>query len=66
MIAVVQRCTSGAVTIEETSTTREISRGVVVLVGIASCDTEEDVEYVLKKVFKTRLFANADGKQWAS
>lgn len=66
MRAVIQRCVEGAVTITETAETRTIGRGAVVLVGIAVDDTEEDAEFILRKVFNTKLWNNGDDKAWAS
>lgn len=39
-----------------------IGRGLVVLVGIASSDTDEDVKYLVRKTAELRIFPDAAGK----
>lgn len=39
-------------------------RGLLVFVGITSSDTEEDSEYIVRKVLNTRLFSDDQGKAW--
>lgn len=64
MRAVVQRCSSGSVTVRASGATREIARGAVVLVGIEGNDDDDDVEFILRKVFNTKLFDDGE-KSWA-
>lgn len=45
---------------------RLYSRGLLVLVGITSSDTEEDSEYIVRKVLNTRFFSDDEGKAWKS
>merc|ERR1719367_1833987 len=40
--------------------------GMMVLVGIHASDTEEDMNYCVKKIMKTRLWENAKGQAWGS
>lgn len=42
----------------------EIGKGLCVLVGITSDDTEEDIEYITKKITTLRLFEDESGKMW--
>jgi len=39
-----------------------IGRGLVVLVGIASGDTEKDVEYLVPKIVNLRIFPGDEGR----
>lgn len=39
-----------------------IGQGLVVLVGVAQGDTEEDVRYLVEKTVNLRIFADAEGK----
>jgi len=39
-----------------------ISQGLVVFVGVASGDTEKDVEYLAQKTVSLRIFADEEGK----
>jgi D-tyrosyl-tRNA(Tyr) deacylase len=61
MRAVVQRVSSASVTVAGTVTGR-IGRGFLVLLGIASDDTQEDLIYLAQKVIGLRVFEDADGK----
>lgn len=61
MRAVVQRVKSASVSIEE-ETVGQIEQGFMVLLGIHEEDTQEDVEYLVKKVSKARVFEDENGK----
>jgi D-tyrosyl-tRNA(Tyr) deacylase len=61
MRAVVQRVSRARVTVEARST-GQIERGLVVLVGIGTNDTEADAEYLAEKVANLRIFEDAVGK----
>ncbi len=61
MRAVVQRVSSAKVTVGET-TTGKIERGLLVLLGIAQDDTEQDVIYTARKVIGLRIFEDDAGK----
>ena len=61
MRAVVQRATRARVTVEG-KTVGEIRDGLVVLLGIAGDDTEQDVCYLVEKIVGLRLFDDADGR----
>jgi D-tyrosyl-tRNA(Tyr) deacylase len=39
-----------------------IGRGLVILVGIASGDTEKDVEYLVPKIVNLRIFPDDEGR----
>jgi D-tyrosyl-tRNA(Tyr) deacylase len=61
MRAVLQRVTRARVTVEE-ETVGEIGSGLVILLGIAGDDTEQDVKYLAEKIAGLRLFDDADGR----
>lgn len=56
MIAVIQRVKQASV--EYSNTKKETDRGIVVLVGIASNDTDSDVEWIGNKILNLRIFPN--------
>ncbi len=39
-----------------------IGKGLTVFVGIAVGDTQEDVQYLIKKIMELRIFADTEGK----
>jgi len=61
MRAVVQRVTRASVTIEGEVVGR-IEHGLVVLLGIARDDTEEDADYLAPKIIALRIFDDAEGR----
>ena len=61
MRAVVQRVTRACVTIDR-EIVGEIGNGLVVLLGIARDDSEEDADYLVPKIAALRIFDDADGK----
>ncbi len=44
----------------------EIARGLCVLVGVTADDTDEDVDYVARKIANTRLWDDANGRAWGA
>lgn len=61
MRAVVQRVTRASVTVED-ETVGEIGKGLVILLGVASDDTQNDVEYLAEKIAALRVFDDEDGR----
>ena len=61
MRAVVQRVARARVTVER-RTTGQIERGLVVLLGVGSADTEADAEYLAEKIAGLRIFEDEQGK----
>jgi D-tyrosyl-tRNA(Tyr) deacylase len=59
--ALLQRVTQASVSVagEEVG---KIGRGLVVLVGVAAGDTEEDARYLVPKITNLRIFADQQGK----
>ena len=61
MIAVIQRCSSSSVRIDNKKIS-EISYGLNVLLGICINDKEKDAEYVAKKIQTLRIFNDENRK----
>ncbi|HQR36155.1 MAG TPA: D-aminoacyl-tRNA deacylase, partial [Blastocatellia bacterium] len=61
MRAVLQRVTSGKVTIEG-KVNGEIGNGFVALLGVGANDTEAEVELLANKIANLRVFADGEGK----
>lgn len=61
MRAVLQRVTSGKVTIEG-KVSGEIGSGFVVLLGVGANDSDAEVELLINKIANLRVFADAEGK----
>lgn len=61
MRAVIQRVSSASVTVDQ-EVVGQIERGFVVLLGITTHDTVDDVEYVANKLIGLRVFEDDDGK----
>jgi D-tyrosyl-tRNA(Tyr) deacylase len=61
MRAVVQRCTSGTVTVGG-KITGQVGKGYVVLASVGRGDTDEDAAYVAAKVTNLRVFEDENGK----
>ena len=61
MRAVIQRVTRARVTIDG-EVVGEIEHGLVVLLGIARDDTQEDADYLVPKIIALRIFDDAEGR----
>lgn len=61
MIAIIQRVTEASVTIDNTLHS-EIGLGLLILLGITHTDTQEDLEWLGKKIVGLRIFGDQDGK----
>jgi len=61
MRAVVQRVARASVRVDGRLVT-EIGPGLLVLVGVASADTEADAQWLADKIVNLRIFANEAGK----
>ena len=62
MKAVVQRVKSASVTISEQNYFQEIGKGLLILLGIKTGDTEEDLNFVADKCCSLRIFEDAEDK----
>ena len=61
MIAVLQRASEGKVTVED-RITGEIGTGLVILLGVAKGDSEEDADFLADRIAGFRIFNDEDGK----
>ncbi|WP_299452253.1 D-aminoacyl-tRNA deacylase [uncultured Microscilla sp.] len=61
MIAVIQRVSEASVTIDQ-QVKGAINQGLLVLLGIASEDNDEDIEWLVKKIINLRIFGDEEGK----
>lgn len=62
MKAVVQRVSSASVKVPEQNYFAQIGRGLVILLGIKTGDTEEDVNFVADKCSSLRIFEDEKNK----
>lgn len=61
MIAIIQRVSQASVTIEN-KIKGQIDLGFMVLLGITHTDTQEDIEWLSKKIVGLRVFGDKEGK----
>ena len=60
MIGVIQRVSQASVTIDG-KITAEISKGLLILVGIEEADGTEDIEWLSAKIINLRIFDDVEG-----
>jgi D-tyrosyl-tRNA(Tyr) deacylase len=65
MIAVIQRVSQASVTIEN-EIKGQIGLGFMILLGITHTDTQEDIEWLSKKIVGLRVFGDEEGKRNAA
>ena len=61
MRAIIQRVSEASVSINK-ELRAEIQQGLVVLLGISSSDTLEDIDWLCKKICNLRIFSDENGK----
>ncbi len=61
MIALLQRVLSASVTIDEQEVGK-IEKGILLFLGITHQDTEEDIDWLVKKISLLRIFPDEEGK----
>ena len=61
MRILIQRVTNSSVSVDG-ETVGSIGKGLTVLVGVMSGDTDEDVKYLAEKTVNLRIFEDDDGK----
>ena len=61
MKAVIQRVSRANVDVND-ETIGKIGRGFLVLLGVANEDTDEDMDYLVKKITQMRIFEDESGK----
>ena len=60
MRIVIQRCTRASVTIAG-QLKSQIGQGMLILLGIEDADTDEDIDWLCRKMVALRIFDDADG-----
>jgi len=60
MRVVIQKVSEASVTVEEKIVSK-IGAGLLVLVGIEDADTNEDIDWLSKKIVQLRIFLDDDG-----
>jgi len=61
MKALIQRVTEAKVTVNR-STAGEISKGLLVFLGVVKGDTSKDLEFITRKIANLRIFYDDQGK----
>ncbi|MEQ8474556.1 MAG: D-aminoacyl-tRNA deacylase [Marinoscillum sp.] len=61
MIAVIQRVSEASVTISG-EVKSQISKGLLILLGIEDEDGSEDIDWLTKKIVNMRIFSDSEGK----
>lgn len=61
MIVVIQRVIQASVVIDQ-HIKGQIANGLLVLLGITHTDTEEDIDWLARKIVQMRIFGDAEGK----
>jgi D-aminoacyl-tRNA deacylase len=61
MLVVIQRVSQASLHINQ-ELYAQIGQGLMVLIGIAPDDTEEDIEWLVPKIVQLRIFADEEGK----
>lgn len=61
MIAVIQRVSQASVTIDN-ELKSSIEKGLLILLGVGNDDNEEDLNWLIAKISKLRIFSDADDK----
>lgn len=64
MRAIIQRVTKASVTVGEDQIS-SIGRGLCVLLGISTDDTQRDADYIVRKILNLRLFDDENGRAWS-
>ena len=61
MKAVLQRVSRGEVRIDN-NIAGKVGKGFVILLGVGQDDTQEDIDWLVRKITQMRVFADGDGK----
>lgn len=62
MRIVIQRVSEAGVYLPEIGSRRTIDKGLLVLLGVEDADTEEDVDWLVRKIVALRIFSDGEGK----
>ena len=61
MRVVIQRVSEASVTIDQ-QVAGAIGKGLCILLGIEDADTQEDIDWLCRKITNLRIFSDAEGK----
>jgi len=61
MRILIQRVLEAKLAIDE-KVKAEIARGLLVFIGVTEEDTQEDIDYLIKKMLNLRIFSDSEGK----
>lgn len=61
MKIIIQRVSQARVTVES-KTVASIEQGLLLLVGISPADSQEDIDYAVRKIVNMRIFSDDNGK----
>lgn len=61
MKVVIQRVSEARVAVDS-QIVGQIGKGMLILLGVASADSEEDVDWLIRKCMNMRIFSDTDGK----
>jgi len=61
MRAVIQRVSQASVTVDD-KLTGTVGIGLLVLIGVVDDDTDEDLDYLVRKITQMRIFEDENGK----
>ncbi|GAA6113073.1 MAG: D-aminoacyl-tRNA deacylase [Apilactobacillus sp.] len=61
MRVLLQRVANASVSVDE-ECIGEINQGYLLLVGVKDTDTEDDIDYLVRKITNLRIFADDEGK----
>ncbi|XP_062852843.1 D-aminoacyl-tRNA deacylase 1 [Trichomycterus rosablanca] len=64
MKAIIQRVSKASVTVGKEQIS-SIGRGLCVLLGISAEDTQNDADYIMRKILNLRLFEDDNGRAWS-
>lgn len=62
MIALIQRVSNASVEVSSEMVVSSIDKGLLVFIGIEKGDTNEDIEYLVRKISQLRIFEDSNGK----
>ncbi|XKL66348.1 hypothetical protein PGB90_009768 [Kerria lacca] len=65
MKTIIQRVSNASVTVDG-EVISSIGTGLCILIGICREDTEKDINYIIQKILKLKLFENDERKKWSS
>ncbi len=63
MRALLQRVKSASVLVDGV-VVGECKAGVLALVGVGATDTDDDMDWIVKRILGTKLWENSEGKPW--